>query len=579
MSEETSNNTTVSEKKDQKKSFQWLAKYPDAVAWDSDIPVGAMHDLFDQSAEKNADNTFIEFLGNKYTYREAQEMVHKVAKGLQNLGVKKGIKVGIMMPNAPQYIFFYFGILKAGGTVVNYSPLYAPCEILQQIEDSDTDIMVTLDLEALYPKIFDLIAKTRLKKVVVCPLKDCLSFPKNILFPILRAKDVAKIHWDEHHISFKGLIDNAGDPAPFDVDPENDIAVLQYTGGTTGLPKGAMLTHKNIHCNAHQAKLWFNAVGGDGNKILAALPLFHVFAMTAVMNLAVVKGSEIVMMFPRFDPEEAMKLVQKHSITFLPAVPTIYNMMSNHPNVSKYNLSSISACLSGGAPLPLEVKKEFEDITGCTVIEAYGLSETSPAATSNPIGGESKVCSIGIPFPQTVVTIMSLDEPGKEMPIGEKGEICIAGPQVMKGYWKRTEETADALKDGMLHTGDVGYMDEDGYTFLVDRIKDMILCSGFNVYPRNVEEAIYKHPSVEETTVIGVPDEKRGETVKAFVKLKANSTLTADELIEFLNDKLSPIEMPKLVEFRDELPKTLIGKLSKKELVAEEESKAKAKES
>jgi long-chain acyl-CoA synthetase len=301
--------------------------------------------------------------------------------------------------------------------------------------------------------------------------------------------------------------------------------------------------------------------------------------MTAVLNLAVSVGAEIILMFPRFSVDEAMQLIQKHQVTFFPAVPTMYTMICQHPKVHEFNLSSLIACLSGGAPLPLEVKRNFERLTGCKLVEAYGLSETSPAVTSNPLYGLNKAGSIGIPFPGTIVQIMSLEGPQKEVPLGEKGEICIRGPQVMKGYWRAEKETAAVLVDGLLHSRDVGYMDEDGYVFLVDRIKDMILCSGYNVYPRVIEEAIYLHPAVAECTVIGIPDKKRGETVKAFIKLKNGTELSADELKNFLNDKLSPIEMPKYIEFRDQLPKTLIGKLSKKELVAEELQKLEGKNS
>lgn len=556
-----------------KKSYPWLKAYPKDIPWDVEIPEGPIYELLDKTAARFPDRPSIEFLGKRYTYAELGDLVNRAAKGLQDIGVKKGIKVGLFMPNAPYFVIFYYAILKAGGTVVNYSPLAARRELNAQIEDSETDIMVTLDLHALYPKVHEMLSQSRLKKIIVCPLSQALPFPKNFLFPILKFKEVAKIHWDKNHIKFSDLIQNDGNPKPLKLDLKKDVALLQYTGGTTGLPKGAMLSHANIFGNAHQAHMWFTGIKEGEERILAALPLFHVFAMTAVMNLAIKIGAEIVMMFPRFNVDGAMKMIQQHKITFFPAVPTIYTMINGHKKVSQFDLSSLKACLSGGAALPLEVKNQFEALTGCNLVEAYGLSETSPAATSNPLHGETKAGSIGIPFPGTTVRIMDLENPGEDAPLGERGEICIKGPQVMLGYWNRPAETASSLVEGYLHTGDVGYMDKEGYTFLVDRIKDLILCSGYNVYPRNLEEAIYLHPLVEEVTVIGVPDERRGEVPKAFIKLLPGKTLTVDDMKTFLKDKLSPIEMPRKIEFRDELPKTIIGKLSKKELVAEETKK------
>lgn len=554
--------------------YLWLKSYPKTIKWDMTFAAAPIYQLLEDAARDYPNRPCINFLGKVYTYRQTLHIVNKVAEGLQKHGVKKGTKVGLFMPNAPYYVFFYYGILKAGGTVVNYSPLYASREVAAQIEDSETEVMVTLDLEALYPKIAELLNETRLQKIVVCPLKDCLPFPKNLLFPLVKAKEIAHIRWNNRHVSFKELTNNAGIPVDPKINPKEDVALLQYTGGTTGVPKGAMLTHANVYINAYQAEAWFEGIKKGEEKVLAALPLFHVFAMTAVMNLSILEAAEMIMLFPRFQVDEAMKLLQKHKVTFFPAVPTIYMLISNHPNVKKFNMSTLKACLSGGAPLPLEVKRQFEGLTGCKLVEAYGLSETSPAATSNPIQGVSKAGSIGIPFPGTTIRIISLEDRKTVMPQGEKGEICIEGPQVMKGYWKRPKETSDSLINGLFHTGDVGYMDEDGYVFLVDRIKDLIITSGYNVYPRHLEEAIYLHEAVEEVSVIGIPDPVKGEVAKAFVKLKEGNLLTEEELHSFLQDKLSPIEMPKSIVFREALPKTIIGKLSKKELYEEEKSKS-----
>ena len=555
------------------KNFPWLKSYPDHVKWDMDIPVSPAWMLIDDAVMKSPDSSCVNFLGKSYSYAQIGILINLVAKGLQEQGLVRGDKIGILMPNSVYYVIFYYGILKAGGVVVNYNPLYAESELTYQINDSDTQTMVTLDLKILYDKVHDQLPLSHLKKIIVCPLASTLPFPKNILFKLFKRKDIASVNYDQQVISYDNFIDNDGNFKPIKVNPVTDLALLQYTGGTTGVPKGAMLSHQNIFSNALQAASWIPDAKYGQEIILAGLPLFHVYAMTAVMTLSNRMASEIILMFPRFDVSEAIRLIQKYRVTFFPAVPTMYNMISHHPDVKKGDFSSLKACLSGGASLPLQVKQDFEAATGASVVEAYGLSETSPAATAIPFNAVYKQGSIGIPFPGTEIKIFSLDnkspEEMHEVPWGERGQIAIKGPQVMLGYWKRPEETKATFYGDFLLTGDVGYMDEDGYIFLVDRIKDLIICSGFNVYPRNVEEAIYKHPSVREVTVIGVPDDKRGETVKAFISLREGMSLTEEALIDFLINKLSPIEQPKYIEFRDNLPKTVIGKLSKKELKAE----------
>lgn len=561
-------------------AYRWLKKYPKDVPWDSALKIAPVYSFIDETAALHPQNPAIHFLGKTITYQELALLINKVAKGLQEYGVVKGDKIGLFMPNCPYFIIMYYAIQKAGAIVVNYNPLYAERELMNQIEDSQTEMMVTLDLKVMTDKILPLLEKTALKKIVICSLGDALPLHKRILLNIFKRKDLFFSKSSLNLINYKDLIHNDGNFTPPEIDPLLDIAVLQYTGGTTGIPKGAMLTHANISTNAMQAFLWFKPIGEGPHKVLAALPLFHVFAMTAVMNLAIVGGHQIVILFPRFSVEEAINLISKHKITFFPAVPTIYNMINHHPDVKNFDLSSLKACLSGGAGLPNEVKIEFEKLTGARVVEAYGLSETSPAAASNPLTGENKIGSIGVPFPGTYIRIVSLINSDEEVPINEKGQIAIKGPQVMLGYWNRLEETQNSFnKDGFFLTGDIGYMDEDGYTFLVDRIKDLIICSGFNVYPRIIEEAIYTHQAVEEVTVIGIPDEKRGETVKAFIKLKVGQLCSEEEILLFLKDKISPIEMPKVIEFKNELPKTMIGKLSKKELIAEEKQRQKNKTS
>ncbi|HZK49397.1 MAG TPA: long-chain fatty acid--CoA ligase, partial [Thermoleophilia bacterium] len=400
---------------------------------------------------------------------------------------------------------------------------------------------------------------------------DILPFPKNLLYPLVKHGDVASVPRDAQHATFAELIHNDAEYAPVEVQSQ-DLAVLQYTGGTTGVPKGAMLTHANLYANAYQCLKWFPGVVQGWERMLVVLPLFHVFAMSAAMNMAVLMAAEMVLL-PRFEVQQVLHTIDKNHPTLFPGVPTMYTAINGRQDLDKYDLSSIKYCISGGAALPVEVKKTFERLTGCILVEGYGLTETSPVATCNPLTGENKAGSIGLPVPQTVIEIRSLEEPAAKMPLGEKGEICIKGPQVMPGYWQNQEATDAVLKDGFLHSGDVGYMDDDGYTFIVDRMKDMILSGGFNVYPRNIEEAVYEHPAVSEVVCIGIPDEYRGECPKVFYTVKPGVTVGPDELKEFLKERLSKVEMPRDIEQRETLPKTLVGKLSKKELVEEERTK------
>lgn len=564
-------------------NYPWLVKYPKEIPWDLEIHLKPVWMLLEDTAHRIPNAPCVDFLGKKYTYGEILSLVNHVARGLQDLGVQKGDKIGIFMPNSVYFVIMYYGILKAGGVVVNYNPLYTDNELSHQIKDSDTKMIVTLDLKALYDKLkkqLD-VPQTPLEKLIVCPFTQSLTFIKNILFRLLKGGELSIIKNKSKTIFYNRLIKNDGQVKRIGIDPKRDLAVLQYTGGTTGIPKGAMLTHGNVYVNTCQTEPWLGVDAFGQDRTLVGLPLFHVYAMTAAMNLPIKVGCEMYMMFPRFDVEKAIKSIRKNKITLFPGVPTMYGMINHQVSKSKENLSSLKICLSGGASLPMQIKEEFEKLTGGKLTEAYGLSETSPGVTINPTSGPIKKGAIGVPFPQTIVKILSIEdtvegkapEEVREMPFGEKGQIAVKGPQVMLGYWKRPGETAKSFCGDYFLTGDIGYMDEDGYTFLVDRLKDLIICSGFNVYPRVVEEAIYHHPAVSEVTVIGVPDEKRGETVKAFVKLRFGMTLTEGELLEFLKTELSPIEIPKYIEFREELPKTMIGKLSKKELKAEESKK------
>jgi long-chain acyl-CoA synthetase len=445
-------------------------------------------------------------------------------------------------------------------------------ELAYQIKDSETELMVTLDLRILFDKVEKLLESGALQRAVVASFPALLPAAKSILFKLFKARDLA--HPTRSRVAGKivaeaQLLAGDGRFKPANIDPTEDVAVLQYTGGTTGTPKGAMLTHANAYINAKQVASWAPGLEVANERIFGVLPFFHVFAMTVVMNFSVSQAALMIVM-PRFVLDDAMKLLGKTRPTCMPGVPTLFHAIMEHPKLDSYDLSSLKFCLSGGAPLPLEIKQRFERLTGCKLVEGYGLSEASPVVTCNPIDGPVKENSIGLPLPGTEVSLRAIDDPAKEVPLGEKGEICVRGPQVMKGYWRKPEETAGQFVGQYLRTGDVARMDEDGFIFIEDRIKDLIITSGYNVYPRRIEEAIYTHPAVSEVTVIGIKDKHRGEAPKAFIKLKPGANVSKQDILEHLEPKISRLEMPAEIEFRDQLPKTMIGKLSKKELKAEE---------
>jgi long-chain acyl-CoA synthetase len=553
----------------------WLGAYPRGVDWNMALDVAPLYRLLDDAVARHGPLPCSVFLGKTLTYEEIGRLVDRAAAGLQRLGVKKGTKVGLFLPNTPTFIVYFFAVLKAGGTVVNYNPLYTVSELAGQVKDSDTELMVTLDLKVLFDKVDALLQSGVLARAIVCSFPALLPGAKAALFRLFRSKDLARPRLSPAHeriLSESDVLVGAGKISRVPIDPMTDVAVLQYTGGTTGTPKGAMLTHANIYVNVQQVASWRPDLVEGEQRVLGILPFFHVFALTVVMNFAIAKGAEIIIM-PRFALDEALHLIDKTRPTVMPGVPTLFNALMNHPKIKSHDLSSLKFCLSGGSALPVEVKQQFEAITGCTVVEGYGLSETSPVVTANPLEGPVKPGSIGLPLPRTVISLRDLADPTKEVPLGEKGEICVKGPQVMLGYYKRPKETADQTVGEFLRTGDVARMDADGFFYIEDRIKDLIISSGFNVYPRRIEEAIYEHPAVAEVTVIGIKDKKRGEAPKAFIKLKAGAQAKAEEIFEHLKPRISKIEMPAAIEFRAELPKTMIGKLSKKELKAEEEAR------
>lgn len=546
--------------------YPWEPSYPHGLSWAFEPEPKAVCALLDEAVAAWPKRPCLEFLGKRYTYAEVGDLVARAAKGFRELGVTKGVRVGLFLPNSAYYVICYYAILKAGGTVVNFNPLYAEPEIARQIRDSGTRVMVTMNLNTLYPKVARRLADTGLEHVVVCAMSEALNLPKRALFMVFKRREVTAVPQDGAHVRFAKLIANNGQMAAAAIDPVRDIAVLQYTGGTTGIPKGAMLTHANLTANAAQTRMWATDMRPGEEKIMAVLPLFHVFGMTGVMNVGLSCGAELLLM-PRFKTSETLAAIDRERPTVLLGVPTIYSAINEFRERDKYDLSSLRYCISGGAPLPLAIKTKFEQITGCVLVEGYGLTEAGPVCTINPFEGANKAGSAGLPLPGTRVEITSLTDPGRRMPLGEPGEIWVAGPQVMVGYWNQEDETNAVLRDGWLRTGDVGTMDADGYVYVIDRIKDLIISGGFNVYPRMVEEAIYQHPAVAEAAVCGVADKHRGEVVMAFIRLNPGTTLTGVDVRGFLKDRLAPFEIPRKVEFVEEIPTTLVGKPLRRALV------------
>jgi len=529
-------------------------------------------ELLRAAARDHGKRPAIDFMGRVWSYHDLDRLVDRATAGLQHIGVERGTRVGLCLPNTPYTVIFYFAALRAGAVVVNYNPLYVERELAHAIRDSGTAIMVTIDLAQIYPKLARVAAETNLRKLVVCPMAGALPWLKGALYPWVRSREVAQVARDTRNIRYDDLMRNNGATSEVGVNPD-DIAVLQYTGGTTGTPKAACLSHANITCNCAQV------VDGMGmtepQRVLGVLPLFHVFALTSVMNLSVQTAS-LMILVPRFDLADLLATIARTRPTMFPAVPTIYTALAAAAAHDKsVDMGSIRLCISGGAPLPVETRQQFMALTQCELMEGYGLSETSPVVCFTPPGRPYKDGSVGIPVRDTTIEIRDPANPETILPRGERGEICIRGPQVMRGYWNKPAETEAVMIDGALRTGDIGYLDDDGYLFLVDRIKDVIIAGGYNIYPRMLEEALYQHPAVQDAVVIGIPDKYRGQAPKAFVTLRDGVEATSAELLGFLSGYVSKIEMPKEIEIRAELPKTLIGKLSKKELLAEEESRRK----
>lgn len=553
----------------------WLKFYEDGVPHIIEFPEIDLTDILDEAVAENSNGVAISFFGKKITYAELGRSVNQFAAALSRLGVKQGDRVALILPNIPQYPIAHFAVMKLGAILVPTNPLYVETEIEYQLNNSGANTVIVLDI--VYPKIDKIKSNTGIKNIIVTSVREYLPTALKLLYPIKAKKDgnwitVARapgIHF------FQDLMSEQFRTGPPDVTIKpDDTAMFLYTGGTTGVSKGAVLTHRNLVSNVIQTRNWYTGLTEGQESTLCALPFFHSYGLTTGLHMSIsLKVPMILIPNPR-DIKFILKTIQKQKPTLFSGVPTLYVALNNFPEISKYDLSSIEACVSGGAPLPVSVAKQFESITGGHLVEGYGLSETSPVTHVNPLKGKRKDGSIGIPVSNTDAIIVN-PETKETVPVGEIGELAVKGPQVMKGYWDMEAETKEVLRDGWLYTGDIAKMDEDGFFYVVDRKKDMIIAGGFNIFPREVEEVLFKHPKIKEAAVIGVPDEYRGETVKAFVVCKERETVSAEEVIRFCKKYMAPFKIPKLVEFREDLPKSNIGKVLRRVLVEEEKKEFK----
>ncbi|KYK36485.1 MAG: long-chain fatty acid--CoA ligase [Theionarchaea archaeon DG-70-1] len=552
----------------------WLKNYPEEVPESVEYPEVPMHYYLDEAASEYPDKVSMIFVDKKITYKQFREDVLRLAQALLDLGIKKGDRVSVFMPNCPQAVISYFAVLKIGGIVVESNPIYVERELEYQLTDAGVETVVTLDMKMLYPKVKAVRDKTEVKTVIVSSLKEYLPFPKNVLYPVAKRKDVVKVEREKGVYFFKELLQKyPPEEVQAEVNPD-DCAVLLYTGGTTGVPKGVMLTHKNLVSNCVQGIKWLYEAEYANEVVMAALPVFHSFGHTCCMNFSVYAACTLILIPDPRNTKDILRNVENHKATMVPGVPAMYVNMLNYPRMKDYDLSSVKYCFSGAAPMPVEVLEEFERVTGGLILEGFGMTETSPVTHINPMVGERKVGSIGMPIPDTLAKVVDVETGEIELAAGEVGELIVKGPQVMKGYWNSPQETGEVLKNGWMYTGDLATMDEDGFFFIVGRKKDMIISSGFNVYPREIEEVLFEHPAVKEASVIGVPHKKRGETVKAFIVLREGEIATAEEIRQFCKKNLAAYKVPTFVEFRKKLPKTMVGKVLRREL-REEEKKAK----
>lgn len=557
-------------------TLPWLAHYSASVPHEIEIPDRSLPELLRDAARQYGSRDAILYYGTRITFVQLMALVDRFAQALLRLGVTRGDRVSVCLPNVPQFPIAFFGALKAGAVVVATNPLYTQPELRHQLNDAGVKVVVTLD--QLYPTLAAVRSETSVEHVILAAVTDYFSPALTVAYSIKQASESRgkprvrrdALRADNTIHTWKQLLGSSHDHQGFEVFqlPEpaapDDLAVLQYTGGTTGLSKGAMLTHRNLAANASQAWTWSEQAPGTHHTALCVAPFFHSYGLTVGMNLSLLHGYTVVLI-PRFTTSDVVHAIQKYKPDLFPGVPTMYQAIANAVEGKKVNLRSVEVCISGAAPLPGAVQDRFEAISGAKLVEGYGLTEASPVTHCNPVFGERRLGTIGLPLPNTIAAIVNT-ETFEFLPPGEIGEIVVKGPQVMRGYWNRPNETAEQVRDGWLLTGDIGTMDADGYFRIVDRAKDLIIAGGFNIYPRDVEEVLFQHPNVQDACAVGVPDEYRGETVRAYVVPKPGATLTAEELTAFCKQRLAAYKVPKQFEFRDSLPKTLIGKVLRRAL-------------
>lgn len=549
----------------------WLKHFQQGVAEHLDYESAFLPEFLQRSADHFPHKTALTFEGCRISYSQLNHMADRFAACLHNFGIRKGNAVAILLPNVIPCVAAYYAILRIGAIAVMNNPLYSDRELEHQFNDSGAKVLITIDL--LGNRMIDLRPKTKIKQIVYTSIGEYLPFPKNLLFPLVAKKQglAAAVKSADDVYRWKPLLAQASPPVPKVELNLDDTAMYQYTGGTTGVSKGVILTHGNLSKQTQQISAWFPGLNED-EVSLGALPFFHVFGLSTSMNLSIFKSWNNVLV-PKPQAPQLLQAITKFNVTFAAMVPTMYIGILQEPGIDNTDLTTIKGCFSGSAPLPVEVIKDFEKRTGAAIVEGFGLTETSPVTHINPFEGRRKVGSIGIPISDTQCRIVDINDGKTDVPVGESGELLIKGPQVMHGYWQKPDATAETLTDGWLHTGDIATMDEDGYFYIVDRKKDMIISGGYNIYPRDIEEVFFEHPKVIEATVIGVPHPKRGETAKVFLVLKPGETATKEEMIAFCDGKLAKYKWPTEVEFRSELPKTNVGKVLKKELRVQESEK------
>jgi len=553
----------------------WVKSYPPGVSDTIELPEEPVTALLDEAVRQFPNNIATDFEGQTLTYAQLGQAVDKFASVLRDLGVGKGTRVGTLLPNLPQNVITYYAALRLGGIMVENNPLYTERELEHQLNDAGVEVLVVMD--QMYPKIKQIRNELpKLREVIVTNVFDAFKGIKAVLGPMTKKGKsvIAPVPRSEPVRFWKDVMRTAkGGVQQTPVNAKEDLALLQYTGGTTGVSKGVMLTHFNLVANCAQARAWFTDAEPGKEVVLIALPLFHSYGQTVCMNVGIMLAGKLVLEPNPRDLPAVLHTIGRTKPTIFPGVPTLYANLLAHPKLKETDMSSIRLCFSGAAPLPVEVQEQWEKVTGGRLVEGYGLSETSPIATGNPLYGKRKIGTIGLPVPETDIKLVDIDDPSKEVPAPGPGELCIKGPQVMQGYWNRPDETEEVLRDGWLYSGDIAEVDEDGFFKIVDRKKDMIIVGGFNVYPRDVEEILYQNPKVLEAAVIGKPNPRSGETVKAFIVLKPGEKMDNDEINKFMRENLTAYKVPKEYEFVADLPKTMVGKVLRRALVEQEKAK------